>query len=400
MAPRRWPDRWHFSNSHRPQNPSLFQVNASHKANGGRYESSLLYQNDVAGTVLRAAHLRAHDILGEGKLVEALSERLEHESLTSQGHEVWRQAIFESELPEIRRAIDPLEPALTRRAASQVDQWSVVLDPAHSDGQPGATGPIPEADLTLAVARRARELLEQQGVAVVLTRDDDEARALTLDDDLAARAAFATEEHDAYITLHAATASDSTSRGVEVHISARQREEQRYLDSRNLAEAILQAVTDETGARERGLRESRTPQLELVEIPAVSLDLGFLSNQAEGERLASSEYQDQLARGLANGILAFLAQQQTESAAEHGLITPQELRRDLEERLSDDGPTNQSREVRSPAILTSQVLELTSRAEPPPLPPHAPLILAANTQAPAELNMFDRQARVGPDYLR
>src|SRR5438128_8541775 len=57
----------------------------------------------------------------------------------------------------------------------------VVIDPGHGGSNPGATGAVPgvvEKRVTLAVARRVRELLIARGIDVVLTRDDD--RTLTL----------------------------------------------------------------------------------------------------------------------------------------------------------------------------------------------------------------------------
>jgi N-acetylmuramoyl-L-alanine amidase len=63
-----------------------------------------------------------------------------------------------------------------------------------------------------------------------------------------------------------------------------------------------------TGAEDRWVRESGLAILRLTAGAAVSVELGFLSNPEEGARLASPRYQELLARGLAEGILAYIDQ--------------------------------------------------------------------------------------------
>jgi len=62
-----------------------------------------------------------------------------------------------------------------------VGQATVVLDPGHGGAERGAISPggLAEADVNLAVARRARATLEHQGISVVLTRTDDYRLELT-----------------------------------------------------------------------------------------------------------------------------------------------------------------------------------------------------------------------------
>ena len=76
----------------------------------------------------------------------------------------------------------------------------IVLDPGHGGMDLGATGPsgVPEKDITLAIAKRAKALIESRlGGRVLLTRDDDSAR--TLDE----RSALAnTNKAELFISLH------------------------------------------------------------------------------------------------------------------------------------------------------------------------------------------------------
>jgi N-acetylmuramoyl-L-alanine amidase len=161
--------------------------------------------------------------------------------------------------------------SIAQQPAPQGNNWSVVIDPAHSDLFPGVGGPVEEADLTLTVARRARELLEEQGVEVRLTRESGEALADDYREDLEARAAVATTEHDAFISLHANLARAQAAQGIGTFIhadAARAAEEQsRYQASRRLGEVLQVHLVETTGARDRGVRNSSLAVLRFAQCP-------------------------------------------------------------------------------------------------------------------------------------
>jgi N-acetylmuramoyl-L-alanine amidase len=109
--------------------------------------------------------------------------------------------------------------ALAVQPGDPLARWSVVIDPGRSSRFPGASGPIAEADLVLAVAQKAREILERQGVEVQLTREGNEGLAETLPEDLKARAALATPEHQAFISLHADFRTEPLLQGIETFVA-------------------------------------------------------------------------------------------------------------------------------------------------------------------------------------
>ena len=65
-------------------------------------------------------------------------------------------------------------------------------------------------------------------------------------------------------------------------------------------------LVNATGARDRGVRTNLLYVLRTARIPAILVELGFVNNANEGPKLADPGYQQVLADGLADGILAFL----------------------------------------------------------------------------------------------
>jgi N-acetylmuramoyl-L-alanine amidase len=92
---------------------------------------------------------------------------------------------------------------------------TIAIDPGHGGDEHGVTGAggIREKDVTLAIARRLRTLIEGRlGLRVFMTREDD--RLLTLDE----RSAYAnSQKADVFVSIHANAAPRPTIRGAEVH---------------------------------------------------------------------------------------------------------------------------------------------------------------------------------------
>ena len=76
-------------------------------------------------------------------------------------------------------------------------------------------------------------------------------------------------------------------------------------DSWVLAELIQDSVTEITGARDRGAR-SQESYLQRTQMPAVSVEVGYITNPAERAKLIDTEYQETIAEGILNGIRQFI----------------------------------------------------------------------------------------------
>ncbi len=194
----------------------------------------------------------------------------------------------------------------------------VVLDPGHGGSDPGSVreGHY-EKNINLAIALRVRKLLEGEGVRVVMTRTRDVAM------ELEERVAVANRYGKSiFVSIHQNASLETTARGVETYFAwprpasvmkmQRDRygipEEYAFEDERGqaLAETVQAAFCEETSAVSRGTKNRNFVVIRWVHGPAVLIECGFLSNAAERDRLLSDSYQAKAAKGIADGLLAYV----------------------------------------------------------------------------------------------
>ncbi|HET9765509.1 MAG TPA: N-acetylmuramoyl-L-alanine amidase [Thermoanaerobaculia bacterium] len=232
------------------------------------------------------------------------------------------------------------EPRPLDRAVFPVGVRRIVLDPGHGGKDVGSVTPDGhfEKDITLDIALRLRDLLKaQQGIEVLLTRDEDE-RVL-----LSQRARFANESKaDLFLSIHLNWLEPATNRGVEtfylgptedpflVQLAGRENRESGYslADVRRLLDgiyldlrqqesqqlagsiqgALYRALKGETPAlRDRGIKPAPFLVLVTTEMPAILAEVSCLSNRNEAALLATGEYRQSIAEALRAGIDAYTA---------------------------------------------------------------------------------------------
>ena len=202
----------------------------------------------------------------------------------------------------------------------------VTLDAGHGGAETGAEGEggAVEKDVVLSIARRFRGMLQERlGVRVILTRDGD--RNLSLDE----RAAIAnSNKSNLFLSIHADASPRRNARGSSVyflsHTSApanpsssgggdldfifwNMAQTAHLKQSSRLAEILqdeLQAVTG-TERVNRGIKQNSFRVLKGATMPAVLVEVGFISNPDEERLLVSPAYQDKLAEALYRGILRY-----------------------------------------------------------------------------------------------
>ncbi len=184
---------------------------------------------------------------------------------------------------------------------SQVEapQATIAIDPGHGGRDPGGVvGDVLEKDVNLQIAERLAALVTAQpGLKPFLTRDRD-VTVPNLDRLKAAEAAGAV----LYLSIHTNSYSDPGVHGAETLVDdTRPKDGPSWL----LAESVQKDVTAATGARDRGVR-TQSLYLEHTKLPAVSVEVGFLTSSEEGAKLLDPTYQDKIAHGLLNGIISYL----------------------------------------------------------------------------------------------
>lgn len=213
----------------------------------------------------------------------------------------------------------------------------VVLDPGHggeANGSEGARGTL-EKDITLQVSRRVKTLIESRlGLRVVMTRDDD--RTLGQDE----RAAIANNNRaDLFVSIHANAAARPTLKGAEVYslsvnpadLEARRRvpdpaqalpqlgggtrvielilwetAQLRHLDqSASLAAMVEASFRSRVDMSPRPVQQAPFRVLVGANMPAVLVEIGYLSNPDEEKALATGSHQDRIALAIFEAISTF-----------------------------------------------------------------------------------------------
>lgn len=172
----------------------------------------------------------------------------------------------------------------------------------------GATGAVTgqtEYALDLAIAMKLRDALVQKGVRVVMVRTTDNVDIPNSKRALLANSAKA----DLFVRVHLNSATDTSVHGVDVLYPAGNRWVGAIEPaSMKAAQQVETAVLKATGANWLGL-SGRSDQsgFNYCTRPAISVECGFLSNEAEEKLLVTSAYQMKIASGIGAGVMAFLA---------------------------------------------------------------------------------------------
>jgi len=189
--------------------------------------------------------------------------------------------------PAIGRQSEPIGPGSRQRKIKD------------GGGAPG------EAPVALAIAQRARALLQRQGYRVAMTRTREGYAGGNI-----ARARFCNVRHAALmIRIHADGSSDTSLHGVATLVPALHRgwTDDIYAQSAAAARKLQAAVVKQTGARNIGiLRRSDLTGFNWADVPAVLVECGFMTNPSESRLLQSPAYQLKVARGLVAGTAAFV----------------------------------------------------------------------------------------------
>ncbi|WP_027875933.1 N-acetylmuramoyl-L-alanine amidase family protein [Meiothermus cerbereus] len=219
----------------------------------------------------------------------------------------------------------------------------VVIDPGHGGVDSGAVGFVVEKEVTLDLALRLRQLLQKEGIEVVLTRSSDTHLSPDKATDLGLRAEMANSKRNLFVSIHVNSAPN-VAQGIETYyfgsvldpsllaqvirengggeLGRRLTQEAQSVGerlvrdliaqsnlkfSRQLAHYVQGALVQATGAVDRGVRQAPFYVIRNARIPAILVEVGFANHPEEGRRLQTEAYRQTLAQALARGILRFLS---------------------------------------------------------------------------------------------
>ena len=178
---------------------------------------------------------------------------------------------------------------------------TIIVDAGHGGRDEGAKRENPfcvEKRVALQTARLVKKHLDQLGYHVVMTRETDAYIPVARRVEIAKQA-----DAQLFVSVHFNSCRSPLVQGVEIFFYDSKEGKKRSLASKRLAESILTRVIRRTSAHSRGVKKgNHLFVIRETPMPAVLVEGGFISHPGERGNLRSSEYQDKIARGIADGI--------------------------------------------------------------------------------------------------
>lgn len=175
----------------------------------------------------------------------------------------------------------------------------VTIDPGHGGVDSGAVGigGIEEEDIVLDVSLQVAQLLERQGVQVVMTRQSDQTVELQPRVSIAERS-----RSNIFVSIHANALSMSRPdvNGIETFYASP--------EGARLSRFIHDEMIRFSGANDRGLKSARFYVIRNTSMPATLLEIGFVTGAVDAPRLADPQWRSQMSVAIARGILQYLSQ--------------------------------------------------------------------------------------------
>ena len=194
----------------------------------------------------------------------------------------------------------------------------IFLDPGHGGRDSGAFYyNIAEKDLNMQIYKKLRKELEGLGYTVLTSRESD-----VYVDFVTERSKMVNKTNsDMFISIHfnATSSSASNISGIQTYSyeqnpdyptkinSQWHNHPDRISESNRLAAAIHSSLLAETGAKNAGLLHGSFAVLRETNKPAVLLELGYMSNFDENQRIRNDAYQNKLVKGIVKGIQQYYA---------------------------------------------------------------------------------------------
>ena len=314
----------------------------------------LTYRIEAAGA--KETRIRLQLLAGFPRTQEVGDGLIDEARLERAGDDAVLRVIFEDASGELRASQLADPPRLVLDFARPVDRTPrerreggaaplrlIVLDAGHGGHDTGAVGPggLQEKELVLDVTRRVARLLEDKlDVKVRLSRDGD--HFVPLRD----RTTFANRERaDLFVSIHANAHRESASAGVETYFlsseatdgAARQlaalensvvqlektparpagrldavrailwdlAQSEFQQESSRLAEVVQDSMTQALRIPNRGVKQAGFYVLGGAAMPAILIEIGFVTNPREERRLKDSKYRDEIARAIFAGLAEY-----------------------------------------------------------------------------------------------
>lgn len=183
--------------------------------------------------------------------------------------------------------------------------WFSTSKAKVTTGATGVSSRKAESQMNLEIALKLRDELKARGYTVVMTRTSQNVNISNQQ-----RAKVGNQNNAAaVIHLHCDSSNSSSIRGAHTIAVSKKNPfcPQLYSASSSLAQKVINSYTSATGIKSRGVSyQDDLTGLNWSTVPAIYIEMGFISNSTEDKLLSSSSFQKKCAQGIANGIDQYL----------------------------------------------------------------------------------------------
>ena len=197
--------------------------------------------------------------------------------------------------------IDPGHSAVVAEGTEPLGPGSTENKAADTSGTSGTVSGLAEYELTLSVSQKLRDVLQDRGYTVLMTRESNDVPVSCIE-----RADVANNaEADAFVRIHANGSEDSSVKGAMTICITPDNPfyPELYEQARALSDCIINKLSESAGCENDGVWETDSMSgNNWSQVPATIVEMGYMTNPEEDALMATEDYQNKIVRGIADGI--------------------------------------------------------------------------------------------------